>query len=734
MASSFGRADDQIGLFTEDDEQRERLEISPEEIVESQTDILGIKVIPNKTEREVVSALSLMNEELSKIPLDQKRSYLDAAENCPDEVNEEKRLAFLWREDFDAKLAAVRLVNYWEKRKELFAERCFLPLTLRTLDEEIPLISSGLHQLLGKDSNGRAILAIDASLRNKSKDSFEAVTRVIWYFFHCLIEDVETQKRGFVLLALCKHAQFNNFDPSLMSAFNEFERECFPIRIVSLHMCHPRPFFRAILPISKFALGRRMRARLCFHFGSDEEVMEKLSMYGIAPENVPAHSGGRLEHDHSKWMCDRLQIEEQRLQSSGSNLGLLAAAAFDPKEGELHHADKRARRSHSSTPREENLITLSSKGRQPPEEKLCPLLGQTQPFSSSITDSLAKITDRNQGVVDAVNCFLPNGLYLTKTAHMNGSGNVPSNEQLSPVQHLPTNYLDSISHVVGPGSSASVPNFPVCHQIRRGCGERSSATSNHNTGAVDPIAVQNLLGVLQAPSNESNVAKVASKLAHSSFVVSSDQEKAPFESNTHQSLQVGALVVPRNSQNLSQGLAPKQDQSTVLRATEFERPFGLPCPLYIPMDEMRTSSFQCLLRKQIEVFVADEELAKTTTRGRIKPIRAGQVGIRCRHCRGLPLGSAQQGAMYFPSSLVSMYQTGQKMSSAHFFSDKPCNKIPEDVLIEGKRFAHALKSRSIPRFFGGGKNYWAEAGKMLGLVDTEFGIRFVPHNAQQNQY
>eukprot|EP00567_Pseudictyota_dubia_P000601 CAMPEP_0197467680 /NCGR_PEP_ID=MMETSP1175-20131217/65693_1 /TAXON_ID=1003142 /ORGANISM="Triceratium dubium, Strain CCMP147" /LENGTH=129 /DNA_ID=CAMNT_0043003761 /DNA_START=373 /DNA_END=759 /DNA_ORIENTATION=- len=77
-------------------------------------------------------------------------------------------------------------------------------------------------------------------------------------------------------------------------------------------------------------------------------------MYGIAPENVPPYclAGGRLVHDHTQWVCDRLQIEEQRRESAGTSMNLVTDAAFDVQDGELHRAEKRARRSQDYIPRE----------------------------------------------------------------------------------------------------------------------------------------------------------------------------------------------------------------------------------------------------------------------------------------------------------------------------------------------------------------------------------------------
>jgi hypothetical protein len=49
-------------------------------------------------------------------------------------------------------------------------------------------------------------------------------------------------------------------------------------------------------------------------------------------------------------------------------------------------------------------------------------------------------------------------------------------------------------------------------------------------------------------------------------------------------------------------------------------------------DRRFLSAYQCLLRGQIEYFVATAGDAASTVKGRNVPIREGQVGIRCRHC------------------------------------------------------------------------------------------------------
>ena len=73
--------------------------------------------------------------------------------------------------------------------------------------------------------------------------------------------------------------------------------------------------------------------------------------------------------------------------------------------------------------------------------------------------------------------------------------------------------------------------------------------------------------------------------------------------------------------------------------------------LYMSCDDDDLSPYQCLVRKQIELFEAQEDDAETNARGRNRPIVVGQVGIRCKHCKMLPPRKRARAAIYYPSKL-----------------------------------------------------------------------------------
>jgi hypothetical protein len=148
-------------------------------------------------------------------------------------------------------------------------------------------------------------------------------------------------------------------------------------------------------------------------------------------------------------------------------------------------------------------------------------------------------------------------------------------------------------------------------------------------------------------------------------------------------------------------------------------PESLPIALSLPEDTKKLSPLQVLLRQQIEIFAASEDDLMTHARGRNKPITLKQVGIRCRHCASLPLKRQKRGAVYFPFTLLGIYQAAQNMASSHFIQDN-CSEISSEIRLKLLEFNLGSKSA-----VGLGKYYWANLARTQGLFDTDHGIRFI---------
>ena len=160
----------------------------------------------------------------------------------------------------------------------------------------------------------------------------------------------------------------------------------------------------------------------------------------------------------------------------------------------------------------------------------------------------------------------------------------------------------------------------------------------------------------------------------------------------------------------------QQDDSTEPAVGDQGQQLSLPRVLLLPTDAQVLSTYQCLLRKHIEAFEATAEDVKNHSRGRSKAIAVGQVGIRCRHCKG----ATAKGSAYFPSTLLGLYQSAQNMALYHINAQDGsiCKDLP---INEREEFSTLMSCKSS---VGGGKSYWASAGRSIGLVDTSNGIRF----------
>jgi hypothetical protein len=152
----------------------------------------------------------------------------------------------------------------------------------------------------------------------------------------------------------------------------------------------------------------------------------------------------------------------------------------------------------------------------------------------------------------------------------------------------------------------------------------------------------------------------------------------------------------------------------------------LPFLLALPEDSRKLSSAQVLLCQQIEVFSATEDYVLTRARGRNKPITLNQVGIRCRHCTNLTLNSRRKGSVYFPFTLMGIYQASQNMTSTHFIQDN-CNEFPPEIK------SSLVWRMSCKSTAGYGREFWANAAHYLGHLDTDLGIRFMRDLVADNE-
>ena len=138
--------------------------------------------------------------------------------------------------------------------------------------------------------------------------------------------------------------------------------------------------------------------------------------------------------------------------------------------------------------------------------------------------------------------------------------------------------------------------------------------------------------------------------------------------------------------------------------------------LSLACDSEQLSDYQRFIRQHLELFEAGPEDCESNTQGRKRAVHLGQVGLRCLHCAHLPLRSRGRGAVYYPARLAGVYQAAQNMAQSHLTGS--CERIPirikEELLVLRKRRDNA----------SGGKQYWADGCRALGVYETEaIGLR-----------
>lgn len=136
--------------------------------------------------------------------------------------------------------------------------------------------------------------------------------------------------------------------------------------------------------------------------------------------------------------------------------------------------------------------------------------------------------------------------------------------------------------------------------------------------------------------------------------------------------------------------------------------------LALGTDENFLSEYQMTVRKQLEFFVSQNDDIYTSARGRKKKVYLGQVGIRCRHCATHPLKKRGIGAVYYPAKLSGVYQAAQNMASSHLSMSCP---VISDEMKESLRSLRDRRDTAL-----GGKQYWVDACRIVGLFETDDGI------------
>ena len=188
-------------------------------------------------------------------------------------------------------------------------ERAFLPLTLdKALRDDWTALTMGFAQVIPnvQDPKGRSILFMNPANQDKTKYDRKSMARAVWYMVHAaLVDNPEAQKHGLVFVGYGRDAKFSQFDRELGKLNMTSLQGAIPLRLSAMHLCRPPSFFKIIFAFMKLFMKERVKKRMLVHFGSTEQVLEKLAAYGLTKDVLPTELGGTVKLDLVQWLTER---------------------------------------------------------------------------------------------------------------------------------------------------------------------------------------------------------------------------------------------------------------------------------------------------------------------------------------------------------------------------------------------------------------------------------------------
>eukprot|EP00980_Cylindrotheca_fusiformis_P011106 scaffold2553_cov138-Cylindrotheca_fusiformis.AAC.14 len=211
--------------------------------------------------------------------------------------------------------------------------------------------------------------------------------------------------------------------------------------------------------------------------------------------------------------------------------------------------------------------------------------------------------------------------------------------------------------------------------------------------------------IAPAPSNEENISP----------------EKADSDSSTDKTTPAtqGLEDSPVSSPTSQEGIVWRTTKEAAEALADSRKHPG-PLPpsarvlLAIPEDKEWLSDMDCFIRKQLEVFCANEDDIAAALSDRKYPVHPGQVGIRCIHCATAKPTAPLGQAVSYPFAINGIYESVREFQRLHLDS---CENVPAEIKRKLSDFQGSSSLSSVLR------KYYMLSAKGLGLQDTREGIQ-----------
>ncbi|CAJ1945936.1 unnamed protein product [Cylindrotheca closterium] len=297
---------------------KEMAVLTPKEREQSYLDVHGISEAVEETPQLIEASQQAMELEILRQQDHDRKAYDLAAFMNRSYVEDAKlRLCFLRAEMFDPKKAALRYIQFFEAKLDLFGKDLLtMDITQDDFEQEdMDALYSGYAQFLpDRDCAGRAInLWISNSTHESS--STKAMLRREFYRAMIACQDEQTQKHGCVTICyFLGHGQGPKYRFDHRWTLSKLS-EILPVRVAAIHLCYDNRIWMPVHAFMKASLNLFTRIRLRTHYGPHEDCLASLQGHGIPPGVLPVNAGGVLQNAEAY----KTFLEQERKKERLSN-------------------------------------------------------------------------------------------------------------------------------------------------------------------------------------------------------------------------------------------------------------------------------------------------------------------------------------------------------------------------------------------------------------------------------
>jgi len=242
---------------------------------------------------QISKLLSQVKEELKRIRY--KQAYEKAAFISNSYVTDpEFVLMFLRADDFQARPAALRLVEHFRYKLELFGEEAIVRDIMYDdlTDAEKSVLHSGfLHASSLIDRAGRQIVICNLSEFLNNNCKLKNMNRAMWYISIRNAQLNASRGKNGIVGVYFTHGMSNIFEKFTREGLNNrkgfYLERALPYKYSGVHYCFDNnPLAIGIQTTLMMSLGRYARVRLRSHCGSRLECAYALKSFGIDIDNL----------------------------------------------------------------------------------------------------------------------------------------------------------------------------------------------------------------------------------------------------------------------------------------------------------------------------------------------------------------------------------------------------------------------------------------------------------------